>query len=130
MHKKYIVTGAFLGGLAVALGAFGAHGLQKMTDDVKVIQNFQTAAQYQMYHALAVMATGILMEKFSNRLLSIAAVLFVLGIIFFSGSLYLMTWLKIGGSTVVRALGPVTPLGGICLISGWVLLMAGVLKKK
>lgn len=130
MHKKYIAAGAFLGGLAVALGAFGAHGLQKITDDAKIIQNFQTAAQYQMYHALALIATGILFEKFGNRLLNIAAILFILGIVFFSGSLYLMTWLKIEGSNAVKAVGPVTPLGGVCFIAGWLLLMAAVLKRK
>lgn len=130
MHKKYIAAGAFLGGLAVALGAFGAHGLQKITDDAKIIQNFQTAAQYQMYHALALIATGILFEKFGNRLLNIAAILFILGIVFFSGSLYLMTWLKIEGSNAIKAVGPVTPLGGVCFIAGWLLLMAAVLKRK
>lgn len=130
MHKKYIAAGAFLGGLAVALGAFGAHGLQKITDDAKIIQNFQTAAQYQIYHALALIATGILFEKFGNRLLNIAAILFILGIVFFSGSLYLMTWLKIEGSNAIKAVGPVTPLGGVCFIAGWLLLMAAVLKRK
>lgn len=130
MHKKYIAAGAFLGGLAVALGAFGAHGLQKITDDAKIIQNFQTAAQYQMYHALALIATGILYEKFGGKLLNIAAGLFILGIVFFSGSLYLMTWLKIEGSSAVKAIGPVTPLGGVCFIAGWLLLMAAVLKRK
>ena len=130
MHKKYIAAGAFLGGLAVALGAFGAHGLQKITDDAKIIQNFQTAAQYQMYHALALIATGILFEKFGNRLLNIAAILFILGIVFFSGSLYLLTWLKIEGSNAIKAVGPVTPLGGVCFIAGWLLLMAAVLKRK
>ncbi len=130
MHKKFIAAGAILGGLSVALGAFGAHGLQKITEDIKIIQNFQTAAQYQMYHALALIATGILFEKFGGKLLNTAAVLFILGIVFFSGSLYLMTWLKIEGSSVVKAIGPVTPLGGVCFIAGWLLLMAAVLKRK
>lgn len=130
MHKKFIAAGAILGGLSVALGAFGAHGLQKITEDIKIIQNFQTAAQYQMYHALALIATGILFEKFGGKLLNTAAVLFILGIVFFSGSLYLMTWLKIEGSSAVKAIGPVTPLGGVCFIAGWLLLMAAVLKRK
>ncbi len=130
MHKKFITIGALLGGLSVALGAFGAHGLQRVTEDAKIIQNFQTAAQYQMYHALALIATGILFEKFGSKLLKSAAVLFILGIIFFSGSLYLMTWLKIEGSSAVKAIGPVTPLGGVCFIAGWLLLMTGVLKRK
>ena len=130
MHKKFIAAGAILGGLSVALGAFGAHGLQKITEDIKIIQNFQTAAQYQMYHSLALIATGILFEKFGGKLLNTAAVLFILGIVFFSGSLYLMPWLKVEGSSAVKAIGPVTPLGGVCFIAGWLLLMAAVLKRK
>ncbi|MES1220603.1 MAG: DUF423 domain-containing protein [Bacteroidota bacterium] len=130
MHKKYIATAALLGALAVALGAFGAHGLEKITTDEKVLHGFHTAVQYQMYHALALLAVAIIFEKFSNRWVKWAGICFITGIILFSGSLYLLTILKIQESTAIKFVGPITPLGGIFFIAGWLCLAVGVLKRK
>jgi uncharacterized membrane protein YgdD (TMEM256/DUF423 family) len=130
MHKKFLVTAAALGGLAVALGAFGAHGLEKLTADEKILHGYQTGVQYQVYHALALLAVGILIEKAYCAFLKWAGYLFIAGIVLFSGSLYLLTFLKIQGSTAIKWVGPVTPLGGVCFIAGWAALIWGVSRKK
>jgi uncharacterized membrane protein YgdD (TMEM256/DUF423 family) len=130
MHKNFLIAGTLFGGLAVALGAFGAHGLQKITQDEKVLQGFQTGVQYQVYHALALLAVGVLYEKISTRSMLMAGYSFIIGIILFSGSLYLLTLLKVNESSLIRYVGPVTPLGGLLFIAGWLLLVAAVIKKK
>ncbi|MBK5272049.1 MAG: DUF423 domain-containing protein, partial [Bacteroidia bacterium] len=94
MHKTSIVVAAIFGLLAVALGAFGAHGLENITNDEKVLHGFHTAVQYQMYHALALLAVALMFEKFPNRWIKWAATCFITGVILFSGSLYLLTILK------------------------------------
>lgn len=130
MHKKFLAAGAALAGLAVALGAFGAHGLEKITTDAKILHGYHTGVQYQVYHALALLAVGQLIEKNGSALLKWAGNFFIAGIFLFSGSLYLLTFLKIQGSTAVKWAGPVTPLGGVCFIAGWVLLLLAVWNKK
>ena len=126
-----IATGAFLSALGVMAGAFGAHGLQKATTDETILHGFQTGTQYQLWHALALLLTGVLYGGNLNRkFLRWAGWCFGLGILFFSGSLYLLTWLKLEGSGMTRAVGPVTPLGGVFFIAGWLLLGASALKKE
>ncbi|MBL7747615.1 MAG: DUF423 domain-containing protein [Chitinophagaceae bacterium] len=130
MHKKSLIAAAIFGGLAVALGAFGAHGLEKITSDEKILHGYQTGVQYQMYHALALIAVGILYGQMQGRFLKWAADCFIAGIFLFSGSLYLLTFFKIQGTKAVKFAGPITPLGGIFFIAGWLLLLLAVLKKK
>jgi uncharacterized membrane protein YgdD (TMEM256/DUF423 family) len=130
MLKRFLIAGSIFAGLGVALGAFGAHGLQNLTQDEKILHGFQTAVQYQVYHALALLATGIIFEKFGNRLLRWAGNCFITGIILFSGSLYLITFLKIQDSDAVKIAGPVTPIGGLFFIAGWLLLLTGLVKRK
>ncbi len=130
MHKKSLIAAAIFGGLAVALGAFGAHGLEKITSDEKILHGYQTGVQYQMYHALALLAVGVLYGQLASRFLHLAANCFIAGIFLFSGSLYLLTFFKIQGSTAVKFVGPITPIGGVFFIAGWVLLLLAVLKKK
>ena len=129
MHKNYIALAALLGGLTVAIGAFGAHGLQRITSDLAILNSYQTAVHYQMYHVLGLLAIGILAEKYRSALLNWAGGLFLAGIFFFSGSIYILTWLKINGMNT-RWIGPVTPLGGVLFITGWLLLMLAVLRRK
>ena len=123
-YRAAIVTGATLAMLAVIIGAFAAHGLKQMLDphDLAI---FETAARYQMYHAIALLIVGILasMPQFSTRWLKLAAIGFVLGIVLFSGSLYL---LALSG---IRWLGAITPLGGVAFIFGWLLLIVAGLRK-
>ena len=130
MHRRIIASGIIFGGLAVALGAFGAHGLERLTSDGNILQGFRTGVQYQMYHALALLASGILFQNFNVKWIRWAATLFITGILLFSGSLYLLTFLKIQGSDAVSWVGPVTPVGGLLLIAGWICLLIGVTKKK
>ena len=130
MHRRIIASGIIFGGLAVALGAFGAHGLERLTSDGNILQGFRTGVQYQMYHALALLASGILFQNFNVKWIRWAATLFITGILLFSGSLYLLTFLKIQGSDAVSWIGPVTPVGGLLLIAGWICLLIGVTKKK
>ncbi|MBS1512441.1 MAG: DUF423 domain-containing protein [Bacteroidetes bacterium] len=123
MNKKFIAAGALLGALAVILGAFGAHYLKEKLEPA-ALQTFETAVRYQMYHALALLAAGILYKDFPNGLLKWSGNLFMLGMVFFSGSLYVLC-----ADATQRWAGPVTPLGGLCFICGWLLLAAGVMKK-
>ncbi|MBN8687948.1 MAG: DUF423 domain-containing protein [Chitinophagales bacterium] len=129
MHKNYLSLAALLGAITVAIGAFGAHGLQRITTDPAIIQSYQTAVQYQMIHVLALLAVSILFQQFSAVLLQWTANLFLAGIFLFSGSIYILTYLKINGMTT-RWIGPVTPLGGVLFIGGWVCLFLAVQKKK
>jgi uncharacterized membrane protein YgdD (TMEM256/DUF423 family) len=130
MHKKFLIAAAIFGALAVILGAFGAHGLEKITTDEKILHAFQTGVQYQMYHALALLAVAIIFEKFPNRWIKWAGNSFIIGIILFSGSLYLLAILKVQESNAIKFVGPVTPLGGIFFIAGWLLLLTGIFNKK
>lgn len=129
MHKNYLITAAICGGLAVGLGAFGAHGLEKVTSDEKILKSFQTGVQYQMYHALALLAVGVLYDKLPVNWMKWAGMSFIAGIILFSGSLYLLTFLKIQGSNAISIVGPITPLGGVSFIAGWLCLMMAVIRK-
>ncbi len=122
--------GAIFGGLAVALGAFGAHGLEKITTDEKILHGFQTGVQYQMYHALALVAIAVLYDKMQERWLQFAANCFITGVILFSGSLYMLSFLQIQESSAIRVVGPITPVGGVFLILGWLFLLMAAVKRK
>ena len=127
MHKRFVTTGAILGAIAVALGAFGSHGLKKIVD-AETVQTFQTGVQYQMYHSLALLATGLLYEKCSQKLIRIAGVLFIIGIILFSGSLYVLTAGRAGEMNSLDKFGIITPFGGVSFVAGWVFLFLAAMK--
>lgn len=129
MHKNYIGIAALLGAITVATGAFGAHGLQKITQDSHIIDSYKTAVLYQLVHVLALLLVGILFSEFGAKLLTWAANLFLAGIFLFSGSIYIITYLKINGQST-GWIGPVTPVGGVLLIAGWLILLLGVQRKK
>jgi len=128
MHKSYIVLGASLACLAVVLGAFGAHGLKKLVGAETII-TFQTGVQYQMYHAFALLFIGILYQQFAGSMLQYSAWCFIGGIVLFSGSLYLLSFLKAKEMVGLSGIGILTPIGGLFFIAGWVLLILAVLKK-
>ena len=128
MQKIFLIIGTLLAGLAVALGAFGAHGLRKVVSSENVAI-YQTGVQYQMYHALALILVGILSERILNSYLSYAGVLFVAGIVFFSGSLYLIVSLYAMNKTIPTAVGILTPVGGLFFILGWICFLISLLKK-
>ncbi|MEO6730128.1 MAG: DUF423 domain-containing protein [Ferruginibacter sp.] len=128
MHTIFLKTAAFLGAIAVAAGAFGAHALKKILTD-KYLAIFETAVRYQFYHVFALVAVAILFKEFPNAYLLWSGRLFCYGILIFSGSLYLLTLLEAMGQQGFKWLGAITPLGGLCLIAGWILLALGIVNK-
>lgn len=119
--KNWIVLGASLAALAVVLGAFGAHGLKsKVTPEDLAI--FETGVRYHMYHALGLILIGILGFHFNSEVIQLPAVLLSVGILIFSGSLYILVL------TGLRWMGAITPIGGLALIAGWVLLAFRLIK--
>jgi uncharacterized membrane protein YgdD (TMEM256/DUF423 family) len=128
MHKTFLVMGSALAGLAVVLGAFGAHGLKKIVSP-ETVTTFQTGVQYQVYHAFALLIAAIVYERFSNAYIANAGWFFLGGILLFSGSLYALTALKATNKVGLDGIGIITPIGGLLFIIGWVLLIIGFLKK-
>jgi uncharacterized membrane protein YgdD (TMEM256/DUF423 family) len=128
MHKSFLITAALLGATGVALGAFGAHKLKEIAAP-ETVATFQTGVTYQMYHVFALLAVGILYAYIPAAQLVWAGRLFIAGIILFSGSLYLMTALKAGGSVGISGIGIITPFGGLAFIAGWILLALAVWRK-
>lgn len=122
MAKIFLILGGSFAGLAVALGAFGAHALKSVLEATNRMATFETGVKYQFYHALALLVLGLLMQKFDHRMFTWAGYSFVAGIILFSGSLYI---LSLSG---VAKWGAVTPLGGIAFIIGWITLIIGITK--
>ena len=124
--KTWLVIGACLGGLAVALGAFGAHGLPRYYELLdaaagdalrrKGLENWEIAARYHIYHALAMVLIGILADRKRLWLLDAAGLAFFFGILIFSGCLYALAL------TGTKVLGAIVPIGGVLFIVGWVLL--------
>jgi len=129
MQKTFLTIGAAAAGIAVILGAFGAHALkEKLAADQ--LQVFETGVRYQLYHAFALMLVAVLSEKLNVSPLNYAGYLFILGILFFSGSLYLLSTRTLTGIENVKLIGPVTPLGGLCFIAGWIFVIISVVKSK
>lgn len=125
MHKGYLRLAALLAALTVGLGAFGAHGLEAHVAD-KAVKTFETAVRYQFYHVLALALAGILYREFPNKWTKIAAICFIAGILLFSGSLYVLTYSIAAVSPDFKWAGPITPLGGVCFIAGWISLAIAV----
>jgi uncharacterized membrane protein YgdD (TMEM256/DUF423 family) len=113
--KRWLLIAAVMGGLAVVMGAFAAHGLQSLLSE-RMLATFETAARYQMYHALAIGLAAFAMRGGAASFAHWAALLFLAGILLFSGSLYLLAF------TGVTSLGMITPLGGLGFIAGWTAL--------
>ena len=120
MKRKIIITASVFGMLAVIAGAFGAHGLSKYLSS-KNMEVWHTAVQYQFYHTFALLFLSTL-TRLKTSLLRHAYYLFTVGIILFSGSLYVLACGSIFDWTWLPVLGPVTPFGGLLFIAGWVVL--------
>lgn len=128
MYKIFFLIGSLLAGLAVILGAFGAHAL-KTKFSTENLQIFETAVRYQMYHSIALILIFILSDKINSSLLNYSGIFFLAGIVLFSGSVYLLSCRELLGIEEWKnILGPITPLGGLCLITGWVFLIVASLK--
>lgn len=127
MHKGFLVSSAFIGALSVILGAFGAHGLKKIVSS-DVLMTYETAVRYQFYHVFALALTGLLFASGSTSLMKAAGVLFIIGMILFSGSLYLLTYKSAAQIQGLGWVGPITPIGGSLLVAGWICLALGLSK--
>ncbi|MBK8453715.1 MAG: DUF423 domain-containing protein [Thiofilum sp.] len=112
----WLALASLLGLLAVVLGAFGAHSLEKILDPA-LLKRYHTGVEYQFYHSLALLGVGLWFKIAPSKLLSYAGLLFTLGIILFSGSLYVYA---LSG---IKTFGMITPLGGIAFIAGWALML-------
>jgi uncharacterized membrane protein YgdD (TMEM256/DUF423 family) len=128
MNKRIILTAAFFGALAVILGAFGAHSLKKIVDPSS-LAIWQKGVEYQFYHTFALLYLSTF-ARYKHKLISFAFILFTVGIILFSGSLYLLALKDAYHLSYSAILGPITPIGGLCFIAGWICLFLAALKDK
>lgn len=127
MNNKLITTAAFFGMTAIILGAFGAHALKKVLN-VDQLVTFETGVKFQMYHALFLLFLGLnahMAEKIKKTILNLT----ILGVIFFSGSIYLLATDSLNTFNF-KVIGFITPIGGLLLIGSWGVLMWNFLKKK
>jgi uncharacterized membrane protein YgdD (TMEM256/DUF423 family) len=128
MHKGFLKVAAILGFLSVALGAFAAHALKEMVSD-HAVATFETGVRYQFYHAFALLAVGILFQQFKSGLMVWAGRFFIAGVILFSGSLYALTMVQATVQPGYKWIGPITPLGGVCFLLGWLCMLIAFFKK-
>lgn len=134
MNSKKLITIGLLGAIAVALGALGAHFLKSklstglITSDQ--LNGFDTAVKYQMYHVLAMLALFLFSKHATHKFITWAYYSFLIGIIFFSGSLYFLCTRNLLGAEWLKVLGPITPIGGLFFIAGWILIVLVGLKKE
>ncbi len=112
--KSLLIIGSIFAAFSVLLGAFGAHGLKNRLS-LEDLVIFETAVRYQMYHAIGILSMGVLSLSLNEKIVSAPAYFLILGVIIFSGSLFLLVF------TNLRWFGAITPLGGLCLIVGWLL---------
>ena len=119
-----LLWGAIMGGMAVAIGAFGAHALKPILIATGREDTFELAVRYQFYHSLALLLIGVLARHIQVKLLGVSSLFFIAGILIFSGSLYTLSL------TGITWLGAITPIGGVCFLAGWLLVALSVLKDK
>jgi len=122
MAKVWVAAGAIAGLLAVTAGALGTHTLRG-TLDADALRIFETAVRFQMYHGLALLATGLFAEKWAGTWVSLSGWMFLAGMVLFSGSLYILAMTGIG------AFGAIAPLGGLSLMFGWAFLAVGAFRR-
>ncbi|TDQ06454.1 DUF423 domain-containing protein [Pedobacter metabolipauper] len=128
MAKRIIITASVLGALAVILGAFGAHALKRVLE-VNELEIWAKGVEYQFYHTFALLFLSQVKTE-NTKLIHLSYLSFSLGILLFSGSLYLLATRTVLNIGFVDYIGPVTPIGGLLLIMGWVLMLAAALKHK
>ena len=129
MNKRFLFVAAFFGGLAVIAGAMLAHTLKPIMPEA-AREIYETAVRYQFYHVFALLVCGILAEKFTGTFIARAGTFFILGILLFSGSLYIISAMLTNEIRVPFFVGILTPLGGICFIAGWAFLAVSFLNRK
>ena len=134
MTKRLIVFSGFSGAIAVAFGAMGAHFLkEKMALGIITFDNlqaFETGVKYQMFHTIALLVVALLAKHKNKEKLQKVGYCFMAGIVLFSGSLYLLSTASLFGFGSMKLLGPITPIGGLFFVAGWVLLGLSGFKQK
>lgn len=125
MGKNWIATGAFLAAVSVMAGALGAHAFRGQISE-NLLDSYRTGVLYHTVHAIALVVVGILARVFPARNFAPSGWLFSAGILFFSGSIYLLSTRELSGWDV-SFMGPVTPIGGLLFMAGWVVLAVKVL---
>lgn len=128
MNKQIIITASVFGMLAVITGAFGAHGLRGRLSAAD-LEVWHTAVQYNFYHVFALLFLSTF-ARFKNNQIALAYYFFSFGILFFSGSLYLLSCRSLLGWDWLIVLGPITPLGGLLFILGWLMLAIAAFRNK
>lgn len=132
LPKNKLILIGLLGAIAVSLGALGAHFLKSKLETglitTDLLNGFDTAVKYQMYHVIAMLLLVVLAKLYPSKYFNWAYNLFLIGILMFSGSLYFLCTRHLLGADWLKFLGPITPLGGICFVLGWLCLCLAVLK--
>ena len=121
--KNILLSGAIFMALGVLLGAFGAHALKNSLSP-EMLAVYKTGVEYQFYHALGLLLIGLIGFRLNSKWIQVSAILLIVGIILFSGSLYI---LSISGFKII---GAITPIGGISFVAGWICLIIGIQKQK
>lgn len=122
--RAFLITGTFILFLAVLFGAFGAHGLEKNIDNVKLLKTFQTGVRYQFYHGFGLLFVGIFQQQYKSINFKPILILFLTGIILFSFNCYLYTL------TEIKTFAMIVPVGGVAFIIGWLGLFMKFIKFK
>lgn len=126
MKNTYIIAGALLLAIGVILGAFGAHALKEILTE-KQLANWHTGVHYQFIHGLGILALAGSVSEWSRRRAKTILACFIIGVMLFSGSLYGLSTIE--SSSIRRTLGPMTPIGGMCFIIGWVLTIITAMRR-
>ena len=121
--RVLIMAGGILGLLGVVAGAMGVHALRD-TLDARALSTFETGVRFQMYHALALLAAGLLAGQWKTGIVKLSGVLFTVGVVLFSGSLYILAITGIG------VFGAIAPLGGLSLMAAWTSLIVGAIRQR
>ena len=122
MHKAFAIIGTLLAAISVLLGAFGAHALKAVLSAEQLV-SWETAVRYQMYHAIALILISIVYHFLPHSGVKTAGWLIFTGTLLFSGSIYLLIAMKSTGAVGIKGLGLVTPIGGVLIMIGWVVLL-------
>jgi uncharacterized membrane protein YgdD (TMEM256/DUF423 family) len=127
MNKLFLTFASIAGAVAVLLGALAAHQLRRQLP-AAALEVFETAVRYQFYHVFALLAVGIISERIPGKWINRSGSCFIGGILLFSGSLYMISALMAGGTSIPAGVGILTPLGGLFFILGWIFLAIALLK--
>jgi len=128
MNRRIILTASFFGAVAVILGAFGAHSLKNILS-ADALAIWTKGIEYQFYHTFALLFLSTF-ARFRTKLVDLSYLCFTIGILLFSGSLYLLALRNVLNLNFIHFIGPITPIGGLLLVAGWILLFFAALKNR